>query len=368
MKKSKIAKAIAVTGVAMCCVFAVACGGGEESPEQEGAAGLTCSETYTGALSARSYTDAQSAVSAYIANEISASATVISSEKTADLTEDEIGALPLTSEQKAGLTSAEVYTVTYSNSASAVAKASYAAADSANTKTRRVFLLVINGEVFYLDPLPETGDELSKSYYDSILGYENYQNCTITQVATVTASAQGQSIQAVASQTVKFDDGKVWYEATVLTAYQDNIQTVTQYAYIEETGSGVIAYVSSDNMNWQRAYLQLQDGTVVTSLSDLLIICAYDYSYLEKTDLGFTIKQDYFQEYVNSALQQYAGATVSTAAVYYYVSEGVVVRAYSRIAASLTVQDVTMSIEADSDANVTDFGTTVVETPAGINS
>lgn len=62
--------------------------------------GLTCSETYGGALSDKSYQTPDAAISAYISDEINPSASVTDSRKLRDLSQDEISALPLTEELK----------------------------------------------------------------------------------------------------------------------------------------------------------------------------------------------------------------------------------------------------------------------------
>ena len=378
MKKSKLVKALAVTGVAMCCVFSMACGGEEsQSPENTGAQGITCSETYGGAVSAQSYGDTQSAVNAYIANEISASATVVGISKTGDLTAEEKNALPLTSEQKAGLTSAEVYAVTYTNSATAAASAVLSADPS--VKERKVYLLSIDGRVFYLDPIPEAGDELSKSYYESVLGFANYRNCTITQTTSSSATMAGITATNTIELTIKIDDDKVYY-VTKMTVPQATsgttivYDTVYAYYYMEQTETGLVAYSSLDEVTWQPDTMyDMNSGAPVDNISDIVVLCQYDHSYLEKTSTGFTIKQEYLNEYVSSVLSSYMGATVGEAYAYYYVSDGVVVRSYARINATMSMSvgvgssaTMEMTISANTDANVGSFGTTVVETPSGI--
>lgn len=277
------------------------------------------------------------------------------------MTESEIQELPLTDEQRANLTSAEVYSVTYVSSGNEASSDGLKASTAINAyaeevKTRKVYLLTINGRVFYLDPIPQTGDELSKSYYDSVLDFENYKNSTLVQTNTTTVSAQGQTMTMQIKTTVKIDNGKCYYE-TMSDMYG---QTQYAYYYLEETDSGIKTYASSNGSDWTQTIIRLTDGTTVRKISDLLILCQYDYSYLEKTNTGFTLQQRYFEEYVGSALSAYSGFSLDDAFIYYYVSNGAVVKCYGRISATLTVDGVTGTINADSDALISDIGTTTV--------
>lgn len=336
--------------------------------ELEGAKGIKCSETYTGTLSAESYDSTEEALSAYISLEIGNGATLTESKKEGDLSASQKSALPLTDEQRNGLTSAEIYTVTYTDSSTAaslngVALTNYVLTDAeneaqSNTKTRRVYLLVINGKAFYLDPLPATGDDLSKSYYDSVLNTENYKNCTITQTSSTVMITSGVSMTATVNITVKIDGTKCYYESTSVTEAKngDATQSKTEknYYYLEEGENGITAYISDNGLDWRQGFVGFQ------SISDMIIICQYDYSYLKKTDTGFTLQDEYFNQYVYNAMSSIGDYTLEEAGLYYYVSEGVVVKAYGRIYGTSVMDGNSVSCRSDSDALVSDFGTTTV--------
>lgn len=368
MNKKGIVSAVLAFGMIFCGALA-SCSSKDEGQkgqsdqgskaELEGAEGLTCGEKYAGKLSENSYDSADDALTAYIELEIGGGAAVTDSKKESDLTESEIAALSLTDEQRAGLTKAEAYTVTYSTSGggvAATARSLTSVAASAPAKTRKVYLLVINGKVFYLDPLPATGDDLSKSYYDSVLAFENYANCTIKQTITSTVSVQGMTMSVKIEMTVKIADNKCYQESKTSMLGQD----ISIYYYMEETESGLQTYQSEDGLTWTKeAYLLGNDGNPITSISDMIIICQYDYSYLKKTDTGFTLQDEYFKEYVDSAIAEY-NATASEAGLYYYVVDGVVVKAYGKIAASYTAEGMTGNVKVDTLALVSDFGKTTV--------
>lgn len=372
MKKRTLLMAVLATSVAFGSMFTACSDSGDQNKnaytEAAGATGITCSETYQGKLSETSYDTADAAISGYVKEEIG-NFTVMESSKVKSLTAAEIEALPLTSEQKNGVTGADEYSVTYYVAAGVSSVGYFASSSAGQTATHKVYLLVINGKVFYLDPLPDTGNDLSKSYYDSVLSYDNYTNCTITETTTSVSSSSQYGVTATSTVTVttsiKIDNGKCLYAVTasVEVSPGDYSNSQSVYYYFEETENGFSTYTSDNGTDWQNYYggLSLADGTVVSSLSDLIIICQYDYSYLTKTSTGFTIKDEYYSDYLENALSSVGSdVEVKNSGLYYYVSDGKVVKAYSRIDATATVQGVKCSVQANADAYVTDFGTTTV--------
>lgn len=369
MKKKFIVPLICM-GAALCFAFS-GCqlldklfNGNNDSRELEGAQGIDCSETYEGKLSETSYATSDAAIEAYIENEIGNGAEVTGSKKEKDLSQSEIAELPLTTGQRGALTSAEEYTVTYVTvSQTASAAVGFKLADSASgeviIKTRRVYLLVINGKVFYLDPIPATGDGLSKSYYDAVLSFDNYTNCTITQTSSVKVTADDESVNMTVDLTVRIDNGKCYYS---LVQGYDGKTLSSAYYYLNETESGLTVYQSSDGESFSRVYgsITLQNGSTVKHISDMILFCDYDYSYLQKTETGFTLQEEYFDGYVENALSSLPDCTLDDACLYYYVSDGAVVKCYGRIAAQCDLNGKTYTVTSETDALVSDFGTTTV--------
>lgn len=360
MKVKGIATAVMSAALALCCFLAAGCG--SPSPELEGAEGLTCSETYDGALSDKSYQTPDAAISAYISDEINSSASVTDSRKLRDLSQDEISALPLTAELKNLLTAAEEYTVTYSQPA-----ATFDAA--AGGSSRNVLLLTTGGGVYYLDPLPATGQELSKSYFKSACGLDNYRNCTMTMTENVTATVDNVSSTSTVVMTMKIADGKCLMEMSY------NIPGETPYeAYIcmEDGANGFNAYISEDiSSGWTQidTPIDLGNGEIIDDFDDVLVVCDYDYSELQKTDTGFTIRQEYFSDVVNQTIAAiavgYDDVSVTSSDIFFYVAGGTLVRTYVNIAFDCSMsylgESYACNINSEAVLNVTDFGTTVVE-------
>ncbi len=232
-----------------------------------------------------------------------------------------------------------------------------------------MYILIINGKAYYMAPLPNAGESLNKSYFDSVLSFENYKNCTAVETSntTMTMTQNGITAKIINNVTVttKMTETALYQTLKMeMYAYQGDTKmdetVVTTYTYIEGgTGEVKEQYESKDGITWTHTGSQTN-----MEYSDLLTICNYDYSYLEKTGTGYKIQDEYMADYIENALKDAAATEVAdcTAHLYYYVSNGVTVRARGDISCKIPAYN-NAPMTVVSDADVTDFGKTKIDRP-----
>lgn len=184
---------------------------------------------FDGAVSAESYSNADAAVKAFLADELegdSASLELVKYEKTADLSAEEIEALPLGEIKSSEVKSAEKVMVSYSETLLS-SQAIYSAASDA-TKQYEIYLLTMeNDEVRYFVPQAKEGDAVTKSEYDAVLNMGNFENVTIEENGTNTASG----INGTTKGIIKLTKSEIYMETS--TSAMDMNIVVKVYAVIE---------------------------------------------------------------------------------------------------------------------------------------
>lgn len=134
---------------------------------------------YAGALSAETYASPELAAKAFIDAEVSGDvtdATFVSYTKTADLTEEEVEALDIPAAEKAEIASVEKGEVKYT-----VASNASVLTSASDEKQYIVVIVKYNNQtVKYYSPVLNTGDPLTKSYYDQVFSPDNFKNVTIS--------------------------------------------------------------------------------------------------------------------------------------------------------------------------------------------
>lgn len=344
MRLKKFAFCALAAAAVLGCSFA-ACTPEEGGETQQGGEQVA----YAGTLSKEGYSSIDSAISAYIQNEIGEGASVSGSADGGLLTAEELGQLGLDSSFTGQLGDCRTYTVDY-----AFGGANY---------SRSVYILPAGDEIYYFDPIPATGQMLSKSYYNAVAGYENYINCTITQKVTSIARSGGVMARSTVDNVIKIDGDECYYEYVMSMGGQ----TASQYMYLREDASGITAYTSSDGDEWWEYNdpLVLTDGTVIEKISDLVNICKYDSTTLIKTDSGFMLNSAEVEKLAAPTLEQLPQSVFNDGSVECGVQGGIVTSLSGRTEATYTVSDIDYELKVLTDCSITDFGTTTVDVQIG---
>ena len=163
-----------LAAVLLCTAFtAVSCGDGGEPK---------ASETFAGVASAAAYETRESALQAFLKEETDFADTplYVRYEKKGELSADEIAALNLSAEERNGLVGGEKVVITYRRGTTS------RASETENTYTQSAYLLNYGSTYRYYAALPEVGEPLTYSYFQSVVGEEYYTNYTFTAHAAQT--------------------------------------------------------------------------------------------------------------------------------------------------------------------------------------
>lgn len=344
------------------------------------------SETFEGALSEESYPSADKAAEAFVADELSGEgiATVHSVESKGQLSAGEIEALDLPEDVVEGYDAIEKIEVVYEvNQAVAFSRSGRSAQQTDKSERVVVYVIKYGPDWKYFAPMPETGDTISKSYYDSVFNADKYKNCTLllTNSIGMVISADGESfaMNIALEQLIKHDNGKVYLEQKTVMDYDGEKQEMTIYAYLEEIDGESVCYVKMDGLgvgsDWIVADLKtigFQSPEELAPFYDQYL----DYTYFTKTNYGFALADENARSYFTQAL---SGSLEDLGVSFdddnldidmfaeYYVSQGVLsgMRVDAAIDLSMKVEGVFSSISETvvSEVKCSDYGTTVVERP-----
>ena len=391
MKKTFKRFGALLLALTLACVmlFATSCGDSSKTIDPEagrddfigGIGGV--SETYVGSASEESYESADSAAEAFVQNELAgrSDAVVLETTSKGELSSTEVNELNIPTDVMEGALSVEKIEVSYAiNSIDYYSACSAEAVTDTLNKNKVVTVYVIKYENDwkYFTPLPETGDTVSKSYYDSVFDNEKYQNCTFKNDMSIYASASGGgqsfSMTINTSQLIKHADGKVYLEQRMYMQMPgaDNQETVI-YAYMEEVDGRVVCYVKQgeNSTEWNPTNLStigFSSLEQLTPFHDQYL----DYTYFTKADYGFVLSEENAAKYLSQALKdQDLGVAFSNNDINmyaeYYVSEGALsgmrLDAVISMSVSQSGQSVSVYEEVSGNTTCTDYGTTVIERP-----
>ena len=337
------------------------------------------SETYLGAVSERTYSSADDAAEDFVYEEVVgdsyATITSVTSLGSADKSEHNIP-----DEFLQGSQTVEKVEVEFTVPAEASLKRRVQLVSYSNEGTEaKVVVYVIKYEMDwkYFAPLPETGDTISKSYYDSVFDNAKYQNCTYEVNQTVTSSSFGiVAAEFTIHQIFKFADGKIYIEQTQTSKVLGQSETETLYFYAEELENGdLLCYIKENGGSWQSAELHnigFYSLEELTPFYDQYL----DYTYFEKTDYGFDLPKEnakiFYTDYLYRELQ---GLDLSISRddidvdmyAEYFVREGQLSGMRINSGIDMRVEEdgigVTVNVKLNTISKVTDYGTTVVECP-----
>lgn len=344
------------------------------------------SETYVGAISEDSYSSAEDAAEAYVAEEIAgeSNANIVEVTSKGELSDKEIAKANIPADLIAGCDAVEEMEVVYEledESSLENGGVEYLASSSSKKATVKVYVIKFNVDWKYFTPMPETGDTISKSYYDSVFNAESYKNCTLesTTVVDIEIKADGETMTMTSSitQKVMHSEGKVYFEQ-ISKSSSNGQETPESYicAYIEEGEYGVECYVKTSATGpWQYASLYQIGFSSIEELTPFYN--AYlDYTYFTKTDYGFALADENARAYFTQALMGALGSMSSMIDedkmkldmyAEYYVAEGVLsgCRVDADVDMDLSVEGQTASLKekVNTVTKCTNYGSTVIERP-----
>lgn len=342
------------------------------------------SETFAGAISEHSYADKNEAAEGFLSEELTGEAgraELVNYEKQRDMTEEQISGLNIQSlDQTEKVVAAEVVNITYKTAQNSYY--SYAANEESQQDYAvfTVYILEISREgttlheFRYYVPKSELGQSLTSSYYKDLLNPEKYTNFTQRMTDTATSSF---GISRSVTSVVKVDTDKAFLEQEEKYNYPNGLnwtgippQGSHILAYFEESAGNTFVWASNDGgETYKHSTTAQTDIAGITDIKSLItfLLPNLDYSFYEKTDYGFKIKEKYLNKYLASSFGSLTGGDASVnAQLNFYVVEGRLYKIVGIATAEYGIGNTRSSTSQRQEYTFTDYGTTVVKKPAGI--
>lgn len=339
------------------------------------------SETFEGVLSLYGYGSSEEAAEAFVNEELSGGYAYINKvESKGELSQSEIDALNLPGYIEYDAVEKVEVTYEIDNPYAFGGGASGIAKSESKQKTAVVYVIKCGPDWKYFAPLPETGDTINKSYYDSVFNSDRYKNCTLEQTVEVymNIQAEGESIEMTISteQFIQYQDGKIYMEQRVTSSGYGEEVNETIYLYIEEDEYGyVTCYAKTSEYDWREVYLSqvgFYDIDELTPFYDQYL----DYTYFTKASYGFKLADENARRYFEDALMSELGSLGSyidqdnmklDMYAEYYVQEGALTGMRTNADVNITIdaygESGTLEESVISEVKVYDYGTTVIERP-----
>lgn len=353
-----------------------------------------CSETYQGAVSEKTYTSAQDAAKACVAQEIvsqSEDCQIQTVSEGSKLSKKEITKLGVPDDVMKGAESIEEYTVTYQTAEkedqSASASLHLQSLAAKQTVTVHVYIIKYPDYFKYFTPAVVNGDTLTKSYYDSIFNAEKYKNCTMVDTSTISMDIEyagmAFTVDMVSTTTTKYDHDKIYMKVEETTSYSaidpNTKETITgdmadleamagssaYELYIETQSDGTILCMTNYGGSWVEASLHtlgFDDVEELTPFNDQYL----DHAFFTKTSYGCQLSQENFEAYLRQVLDnvsEFATLSIASGHADYYVSEGVLSGMNMVFDMKLTILGAETAERVSGTVSCTNYGTTVVEKP-----
>lgn len=339
-------------------------------------------DSFQGAISEQSYETKDSAVRAFLDNEISGIATYanfISYDKEDELSQKEIDALNLDDLcDVSEIVSVERGTVTFSDNNS------YASSDdvmtmSANTaalgkskdndggnKTTSLVLITFRNSYKYFVESFKKGQLITKSYISEILDYKKYVNMTETSVSESSAGLLGFMAKTKITTVTKITENAIYSKITTKAPTGNSVIE----SYIIRSGYSYYAYQRTGDDDDSMSSWQTMRFTY-SSIEDFVeSIFNFDHTYFERIDSGFTMADDKFKSYVEDVLSASGSINgeVTSGKVDYHVEDGRLSSSEAELKITVTTEGVSVNATSKATTEWTDYGTTVIDIPSELRA
>lgn len=391
----KFLATLAVLSVVCCALFAL-CACDRVNPND---GNDDNSDQIAGIISQQSYSSEEAAINGFLADEISGEAATAQLTEYNVIAELKASSVPsdMLSDGERAVTVKQVQ-ITYTRSNAINADASSDSAVNPQTYSYTLYVITVargasSQQYRYIVPAYQQGNEMTRSYFESIFDPAKYTNCTQTIKTTVSIIANGGDAQlttnATGEEVIAIDGNKMLYEIHVVThmdgmVFDDETveMYITIYAEYDET-TQQLTYWHKDSADGQFVKGETDSEMYGQFLIDpnefsKIYLPALDFSFFENTSYGFALRN----EFVGANMQRFLGQTIGDIDIGYGNDLLITLSAQahvdnnrlSKIVTSMQcglqnsepgIQVGTLTTE-DIEAEFGSFGTTVVNRPEGI--
>lgn len=351
-------------------------------------------EVFQGIASKETFSSIEETAEAYLKNEIDGNVShseFLRYENKGKLTEQQTDSLSLGEEEKRGLLFVEKIVVIYRETT--VAQTLVRLQTTEDTYTQTLYLLSYEQGVYrYFVPMPEKGEPLSKSYFESVLDPAKYLNCTFNLKYTGEDIHDGKKTNEDGSAYAKVA-GVYLYEFDKGNVTGEEIEQIEEelYTIFQSDGKHIDCTKDLADKEWYISEPRVEydkNGNEITSAAsgvyDAIESVLYrwfgagiDYSYFEKTNGGFALREEKSREFIFSflyeELPENSGQKFKTfiesltdfgAEYTVFVNNGIV----EQVTYKLYMESALGSIRGSYQIQIDDVGTTVIKLPAEIKA
>ncbi len=377
MKKRFIATILCAVMAVFTALAFVGCGGndgGEYHPKDT---------FYKGTVSESSYETTNAAAEAFISEQISGDvtdATFVAYDKKSDLTEEEIAELVIPETEKEKIASVEKGEIKYT----IAAESGVLASAEENVKLYVIIIIRYNDNTYkYYAPVLNTGDPITKAYYDEVFANEKYENCTMKGVvgADITAKQSGITMTANMKITTegKINDEYMYVKVTTSLNMlgMSNKSVVENFVVWDENMNATKEFTRIDGGEWSSLGNYYDAARSSVADNKLSAMPAFDYSYFQKTSTGFKLNSEKFAAFLQGVMDEVMGdmsdmissgvkINITKATYDCFVEDGKVSQTVMTVAGNYTVDGVNCTLNEKVTLKYSDFGTTTVTIPSDL--
>ncbi|MCH5161531.1 MAG: hypothetical protein J1G04_05825 [Clostridiales bacterium] len=377
MKRKSIVAVFLALVMSVVAVFAlVGCGGGGGSKDKH-----AVDDSFVGCISSESYSSADSAVRAFLTEEIDGAAThttFVDAKEGKALTAKEIGNLELGDEISVDdIDSAVYYTVTYTTDN----YSGYGILTSADSdvSSYKIVVIKIGSRYYYYVPVMPNGGTLTKSYISMVCDPSKYQNVTITETSNTEAKVSmgplgNMTSNSVITSITEITEDKVHLKIVTSMAMsmvgESEQDEATMEYYIVKVGDSLVAYYyDDDSEEWRRG----GGATDYSSIEEVIKEAfKFDHSYFERTSSGFKMSEGKLEQYLTDVMGSSfeaildMGLEINKASAEYYVKNGRLDESVVNISLGVSMGSLGTTAKATAHATYTKFGTTKITLPFSV--
>ncbi len=266
-------------------------------------------------LSKDRFSSEEAAAERFIAEQINGEATdatLISCEKTRELSAEEIAALPLGNIDSDTVISAALATLTYSEKRSGT----ITLAASQNEKTCEAYILEMEDGFAYLPLTPQVGDVLTAAYFETLYTRENLLNYTKYLTMNSIIPVDGEEYECLLYAQEFYTEDAIYTENTIKIVGDPFLLQSNDYTMeLKNTRTGettVKLYEQDDGEKWsdQSAFYEVDDFSTLNEY--MLYIGAgaidvesgLDHSYYFRTENGFSLNEEKAIVWIEKLLEE----------------------------------------------------------------
>lgn len=288
-------------------------------------------DAYVGELSTDKYDTMDDAVDAFIVEEyIGETITEVKNTtyNTNELTEEEVTGLGISEEELEGVNNVYSCEVSFN--------------DGNSDRTETFYLLIFDDGIKYQSKLPEKGEMITKSYYESVMKNSAMTECKVSGSMNIGMkyNFDGLKGSGTSKTTIEMINTETACYAKIKITIMGESSATEEYIVATDEGIRMFVSYGSEFEDWSDDIEEILgvDPTSVKNLYELNSVNAleYDHTYFEKTDYGFSLSGEKMQQALNEVLGEINGVDemedsgvdidVSGLTIKYYVQDGRLVK------------------------------------------